>query len=66
MNNAIKENKGIFLVIFILYFIALTFVFTSCNRVLNKAIDGEVNRITPIYIDKDSTVYYNTNKEDLQ
>tara|TARA_R100000315_G_C5141002_1_gene80649 strand:- start:71 stop:268 length:198 start_codon:yes stop_codon:yes gene_type:complete len=65
MNNNLKKHKEVLMLIFVL---SLTIVasFTSCNRVLNKAIDGEVNRITPIYIDEDSTVYYNTNKEALK
>ena len=65
MHNNIKKHKEVLILIFVLS-LSIIASFTSCNRVLNKAIDGEVNRITPIYIDEDSTVYYNTNKEDLQ
>ena len=65
MHNNIKKHKEVLILIFVLS-LSIIASFTSCNRVLNKAIDGEVNRITPIYIDEDSTVYYNTNKEDLR
>ena len=65
MHNNIKKHKEVLILNFVIS-LSIIASFTSCNRVLNKAIDGEVNRITPIYIDEDSTVYYNTNKEDLR
>jgi hypothetical protein len=60
MHNNIKKNKEVLIIILIL---SIIIIFTSsCYH--QKEI--EVNRVFPIYVDEDSTVYYNTNKKAVE
>tara|TARA_R110002020_G_scaffold136143_2_gene303851 strand:- start:5096 stop:5278 length:183 start_codon:yes stop_codon:yes gene_type:complete len=60
MINDIKKNKEVLILILILSIFIITT--SSCNR----STPIEVNRITPVFVDEDSTVYYNTNKKGLE
>ena len=54
------NNNKILTVILILSIVII--LISSCYH--QKEI--EVNRITPVFVDEDSTVYYNTNKKGLE
>lgn len=58
---AMNNNQIAFTLILLMLFLL------SCNRKLNSFLDIKPNTsiITPVYIDEDSTVHYNTNKKPL-